>query len=398
MKAWHAVLAGLLAFFSPSAAVAAEDSNGAARELAARAVTFAGAEPAFSLSYRNLSSLGPAEFGQSRIAFEGALRQAGGRIAENGAVELRITLSENATGYLLVEDAHRGDDRQVWMSSWKRTTPISRTAPGISVERKLVWEQDEQILDVAFAGDAMLVLAPTRLTLFARSGEQWVPRQSVPFTPSRPWPRDLRGHVRVQGSSFQVFLPGMTCSGVANSPLTMDCRSTDETWVLESGGRAILLASLASARNYFDGRVVTQTGAPRTVPPFYSAAAVVDRGQTVWLLATVEGKVQLFDAELNTVAGPASLPAWGSDLVSINARCGPPSQLLATRAGDGTEPDAIQSFAITDRAAAPVTAPVLFPGPVTALWSAGATSAVAVARDLTTGRYLAYVLTLACGA
>ena len=387
-------MAGLLAWF-PAANLSAEDFSGAARELAARAVAFAGTGTTFSLSYRNLSSLGPAEFGQARAALEAALRQAGGRIAETGGVELRITASENSSDYLLVAEARRGEEHQVWMAGWKRTAALGRAAPGVSLDRKLVWEQDEPILDVAFPAGAMLVLSPTRLTLYARPDGQWVARQSLPLDPARPWPRDLRGHVRVQGASFEAFLPGMSCAGTANSALAMDCRTVDEAWVLESGSRSLLLAGFAAARNYFDGRVVTQTGAARSVPPFYSAAAVEDRGQTLWLLALIDGRTQLFDAALNAVPG-AALPVWGSDLAAIDARCGPPSQVLATRAGDGSEADAIQSFALADRSAVPVTAAVAFPGPVTALWSAG-NSAVAVARDLATGRYQAYVLTLACG-
>jgi hypothetical protein len=71
--------------------------------------------------------------------------------------------------------------------------------------------------------------------------------------------------------------------------------------------------------------------------------------------------------------------------------------VLATRPGDSAEPDAIQSYAISGGAAMPVTAPVLFPGPVTALWPSGAGAALAVARDLASGEYVAYVVSILCG-
>jgi hypothetical protein len=71
--------------------------------------------------------------------------------------------------------------------------------------------------------------------------------------------------------------------------------------------------------------------------------------------------------------------------------------VLATRPGDAGEPDAIQAFAILNRAATPLTAPVEFAGPVTALWRMSATSALAVVRDPLTGRYAAYVITVVCG-
>jgi hypothetical protein len=50
-----------------------------------------------------------------------------------------------------------------------------------------------------------------------------------------------------------------------------------------------------------------------------------------------------------------------------------------------------------NRAAAPVTAPIEFGGPVTALWSAGGASAIVVVRDPDTGRYAASLLTVVCG-
>jgi hypothetical protein len=174
----------------------------------------------------------------------------------------------------------------------------------------------------------------------------------------------------------------------------MDCRGVDDPWVLESGSRAILLASYASARNYFDGRVVTQSGAHKTVAPFFSAAAVEEQGRTSWLLATLDGRIQILDSSFDS---QGSFASWGSDIASVDAHCGGPSQTLATRTGDGTEADAVQAFALANGAAVPLTAPVTFAGPVTALWSSGSSSVSAVVRDLSTGKYGAYVITVACG-
>ena len=111
-------------------------------------------------------------------------------------------------------------------------------------------------------------------------------------------------------------------------------------------------------------------------------------------MALADGRAELFDNNFNPLA---PMPSWGSDVAGIDGRCGAATQVLATRAGDATEPDGIQSWAVVDRAASPLTAPILFPGPVTALWTAGSDSAVAVTRNLASGRYEAYLVTLACG-
>ena len=83
--------------------------------------------------------------------------------------------------------------------------------------------------------------------------------------------------------------------------------------------------------------------------------------------------------------------------MGIDARCGPASQVLATRPADGGEPDALQAFAVSNPSATAITGAVDFPGPVTALWPSGGTSVLAVAHDLRTGRYAAYLVTVVCG-
>ena len=394
VKRWHAVFCALL-FFIPSGAHAADVLNGAAHDLARQTAAFAGPGQPVSVEYRNVSSLGSAELGQARIAFEAALKEAGLRVSDVAPVaELRLTLSENQSQCLLVEEARKGDQRQVWMAAWKRAEPAAAALPGMALDRKLVWEQEEQILDVAFPAAGMLVLSPSKVTLYTHQNGSWEPRQAVPLVPGKPWPRDLRGRLRVTGASFQAFLPGVACGGAAEPSLSMECRAGDEPWVLESGGRATLLANFAATRNHFDGRVATGTGLRKTIAPFYSAASAGEQNRLLWLLAMLDGRTQIFDAWLDPVGAIAS---WGSDIAGTEASCGGGSQVLATRPGDAGEPDAIQAFAIVNRATAPLTAPVEFAGPVTALWPSSATSALAVARDPLTGRYAAYVITVVCG-
>jgi hypothetical protein len=395
VKRWHAGLCALPFFILP-AAHAAEDLNGAAHDLARQTAVFAGEGEPVSVEYRNGSSLGAAELGQARGAFEAALKEAGLRVSDVAPVaELRLTLSENQSQYLLVEEARKGDERQVWLAAWKRSEPAAASLPGMALDRKLVWEQEEQILDVAFPAAGMLVLSPSRVALYTqRENGSWVPQQAVPLAPGKPWPRDLRGRLRVTGASFQVFLPGMACGGAVEPSLSIECRAGDEPWVLESGRRTTLLANFAATRNHFDGRVATGTGLKKTIGPFYSAASAGEQNRPLWLLAMLDGRTQIFDAGLDPVGAIAS---WGSDIAGTEASCGGGSQVLAMRPGDAGEPDAIQAFAIVNRAARPLTAPVEFAGPVTALWRLSATSSLAVARDLLTGRYTAYVITVVCG-
>jgi hypothetical protein len=204
VKGWYAALSALLLL--AQGARAADDFNGAAATLARKTAAYAGRGEAVALSYRNISSLGSAELARIRSAFEAALRDAGGRLADSAAAEARISLSENDAQYLLVEEARRGEDRQVWIASWTRASMSALAKPGgISLDRKEVWRQAETILDVAFPPAGMLVLSPSKISLYDRASDTWELRQSVQFASAKPWPRDLRGRIHANGAAFQAF-------------------------------------------------------------------------------------------------------------------------------------------------------------------------------------------------
>ncbi len=366
---WHAALLALPLWFAPPAG-AAEDLQSAAKELGRKTAFAAGREPV-AVSWRNLSSLGSAALAQARGSFEAAMRDSGARSGEGAAVEAQVTLSENAASYLLVEEFRKGDDRQVWIASWRRGGgPAS--GPAAVIEKRLLWEQEEPILDVAVLREGLLVLTPTALLRTA-------PRQNAPIVSHGPLPRDIRGRLRINGGAVQAHLPGISCSG-STEPLTLSCKASDEPWTLESG-RALLLASFAANRNFFDGRVVTQAGLRKTVGAFYSAAAV----DGAWILAMLDGRAAFFDGAMDP-AGTAG--QWGSDVAVSEARCGGSPVVLASRAGDGS--DAVQAYAIVNRSAVSIGAPVEFGGAVTALWASG----IAVTRNGPV--YQAYAVTVSC--
>ena len=334
-----AVLSALLILL-PWGARAADDMAGAIRELARKTVALAGRGEPVSISWRNLSSLASGDFNQVRTAFDGAVRDAGGRVSEKedrpgglSYVEVRLTLSGNPSQFLLVEEARKGEDRQVWIASWKRTAPAGPPAgSALTVEKKLVWEQEEPILDVVharFRNARAFAIPPS---VFRGIPEPNPCRSRQP----RPWPRDLRGHLRVNGGGFKAYLPGVACSGATDPSLTMECHPSDEPWTLDAGTRGVLLASFTPGRNYFDGRVSTANAIRKTVGPFFSAASVEENGRAYWLLAMLDGRTQIFDAAFEPVGSVAS---WGSDLAWTEARCGGGSQILATKAGDAREPD-----------------------------------------------------------
>jgi hypothetical protein len=331
-----------------------------------------------AVTVENLSSLGAGETAEIRRIFESELKPAG-----QPAAEVHLTISENLTQFLLVAEIHRDAERQVLVESWPRTPAIpTTTAPDkparVTLEKKLLWEQDAPILDAAQIGDAVLVLDAARV-LLVRGAD----RQAAPIPPTHPWPRDIRGRLSVSDTAFTAYLPGTICRGDTQPRLSLECRDSQDPWLLAPGAIAVF----APDRNLFQGHIDVEPGGARDLPPFYSAATAGD----AWIFAAADGRAHVFTQSWEPAG---TVDQWGSDIAGIQTPCG--ARILATRPTSPAEPDAIQPYDLAGTAPNPAGAALGFTGPVTALWSAGS-SATAVSRDLQTGRYAAYSLAPTCG-
>ena len=352
--------------------------DGAAHDLARNVATAVAHEPV-ALAVKNLSSLSAADTAAIRRVFEAELKT-----AAPPAAEVQLTISENLTQFLLVAEIRRAGDRQVLLESWPRTPASSAAAPPDkpardTLEKKLLWEQDQPILDAAQTAGAMLVLDTARVLLVRGSD-----RQSAPIPTTHAWPRDTRGRLSVSDTAFTAYLPGTVCRGSTAPQLALSCQDSQDPWLLAPGA----IARFASDRNLFPGHVDIEPGGAHDLPPFYSAAPAGD----AWIFAAADGRVHLYTHSWESAG---AIDQWGSDIAAIQSPCG--ARTLATRPTSLTEPDAIQPYDFAAGAPSPAGPALEFSGPITALWSAGS-SAMAVSRDLQTGRYAAYSLALACGA
>ena len=376
----------------------AQTPGDAARDLARKVAAVVAREPA-GLSVRNQSSLAAADFEEVRRALEAELRALGVRGAETGAAaEIRVTASENYRNGLLVAEVRRGQETLVLISDWPRRPGAARPpVSGVRLEKRLVWEQDDPILDFALLENGgeprLLVLDTTRVALYGRAAAGWEPRQSFPISLPAPWPRDPRGRLFVQGAAFQAYLPGMVCRGTLEPP-AMDCQADEPLWLLSSGAALAGYAPFRPGRNEFTGALTTAAAAHAAVPPFYTMALAGAGAEPLWLFAMPDGRTAVYGPALASTG--RTIPGWG-DIAGVEVRCGAGRQVLAARADDAGELDTIQAWEITGDDITPLSSPVDFPGPLTALWSSGAASASAVSRDPETGRYAAYHVAIGCG-
>jgi len=351
--------------------------GGAAHDLARDIAGAVSREPV-TLTVRNLSSLPAAQTASLRRLLDAELKTSPG-----AAAEVRVTLSENLTEFLLVAEIQRGEQRQVVVQAWPRSpgesaNPPRDAQPQVTIEKRILWEQTQPVLDALPVAGGVLVLDAARI-LLVRGTES----QSAPVVGAGPWPRDLRGRLSASDTSFTAWLPGTVCRGSLQPSFTAECAESQEPWPIAPGATA----PLAPQRDFFQGRVEINGWGARDIPGFYSAAGGADS----WVFAGIDGWAHIYSRGWEPAA---RIEHWGGDVAAVETSCG--VRILATRPADAAEPDAVQPYELADGAANPAGAAVEFSGPVVALWAAGK-SVTAISRDLQSGRYAAFSLVPACG-
>jgi hypothetical protein len=391
-----------------------------ARELAKKIVAVTGPRQTLALTVRNISSLSDSEVAAVRLALEAELRAAGLRLAavvppassrrpspeSAAAPELRITLSENVQGLLWIAEVPRDDSRDVAMVSLPRTaapTP-SATTQMFVLESKFLYEQDEPILGFAVldsqpsgAAPTLLVLDSVKLSILQFEKERWTVLQSELLPKSILASRDPRG-VGILGNQFAFFLAGTYCVGSTQPALKMQCYGFDKDLPEPLEHYAPLLTSFVVPGRNFSKASIRASGERILREAQYYSTSVLAEGEAIRLVfANLDGTASLY-SELRSPTPIATFSGWGSELQGIRSACGRGAQLLVTRNGDWTEQDVVQAIEIEGTQANAVSLPISLPGPVMELLQSNVPqSAGAVIRNLTTGRYEAYNLTLSCG-
>jgi hypothetical protein len=261
---------------------------------------------------------------------------------------------------LLVSEIFHGDERAVEMTSIRREPSVAPAPAGISITKKLLWEQSAPILDVALIADFMFVLDTSGVSRYERREGTW---DRVGVLPAPSTVRDPRGRLGLEGDSLTIQLPGTTCRGTWNPSVSLHC---DEG------------SLLTPARNTLESEAM---------PPNFSNARTKD----VLLLAEMDGRTHVYDSS----GKPAAVfEGWGSDFVAIQSGCA--ANRIAATSANPSDADSIALYDVVNNAPVRLSDPAEFPGPVTALWPAK-DGALAVAQNISTGRYEAYSIAVDCG-
>ena len=354
----------LLLFAVLAPVLTGQDIADAARALATKVAAHVQAGTAMRVTAKNASSLGNTDFVRAQTALDRALRR---RTPKQAPVaEVRLTLSENRREFLLVAEILSEGGRAVEMIRYVRETAAATILP--TIEKRLLWEQQTAILDVAMAGERMLVLDTLNLVALERRNGRWEPAESIAV--NIPPVRDPRGKLQIKEGNVDVIVPGSTCRGSASPPLHLKCEAGATAF--DVGGEQV---RFAQGRNTLEWN-----GRPAVYP-----LALAGSGQkSMDLAAETEGRTHLYDSERRPVG---VIEEWGSDLAGI---CG--GRVLATARGS----DQVRVFALVEQKMVEATEALDLPGPVTALWPMGG-GAMAVVFNPASGRYAAYSLSVDCG-
>jgi hypothetical protein len=153
----------------------------------------------------------------------------------------------------------------------------------------------------------------------------------------------------------------------------------------------LILQPRGQSWQVLDGREIPQIGAPSRDPQgrmeFSSEQDAVVYAESQKCQVQFNGK----NAVLTCVSATNSFTASGSS-PSVPAACGSTEVAVAAGTGDYTEPDRLQAFTSKDRVQT-ASEPIDLPGPVMALF---ANPPRAVVRNLSTGNYEAYEISLSC--
>jgi hypothetical protein len=385
-------------------AASALDWSTPERELARKITALTGNTPVV-FSFQNRSSLGRRDAEIIQNGMRSSLEALGVHFNQGdaSAATVAISLSENVTSYLLVAELRKaGGERSVVMTSTLRPASVRSGLDSmpLTVRKTLLWSQANLILDVAVveensSSSRIAVLEPEKVSLYrAREGRAQL-EQTVDISHSKPWPRDLRGMVvPARDHLLDVYLPGVACRGLAGTAIALNCRETDDPWPLvpsSISSTATPQAFFSPGRNFFSV-ALNSSGTSATAINFYSGAWISREKNPLWIFVALDGQVHLLDGGGDRIAKLN----WGSDLAGVRTACGAGWQLLATSPGtDGT--DFVRAYEVPDRDPVAVSPTVDFSGPISAMWTeAKGDTAVAIAKNLETGNYEAFRLSMAC--
>lgn len=365
------IIIGLFAFVCCGAGApvvrADEAANAAARELARKLAAQLEPKQMLHLEFADLDrSLPKADIAEAERQFEEEIQSQGFRLSTDppGDVSVRISFSEDNANQLWVASFLKEGKPVVTIVSFAKSQEIRpdfSSAKLVRLQAQLVFEQSDPILDFVVLNKRfepitqILVLGTDSLSLYEMSDGRWQVRNSQKIPHKSRLPRDPRGMLWISDGAFWAGTPGTSCDGtIRDHRISMKCDSSAKKWSYGLGDVIFVDAELAVGRNYF-----------------------VKRDQK--------------DAVVETY--------YSSDSVVIPVSCAATQVILATGDGDFTMQDSLGAFVYEEGRRVQAGPRIELDGPVTEIWEnepGGMGKPRVIVKNLRSGHYEAYQITLAC--
>jgi hypothetical protein len=375
----QAMTCGLILVFLFSVSVIGQPSDDLVADLVAKLAAALPTGTSLILKIEEGDDAGDTASLRARVAAQLAAR--GFRVVTSGTpIDVTIGCGRNLRERACVAEI-RSEGRVQLVTATQPLTAATRDSRPmqLSLELRPLFSQRTQILDATAVGERLLVLDVGAATLLEQSNGRWRQVQTRSLPISRPWPRDPRGRIRMDGPRIELFVPGAVCSGRLD-PLEFTCSNRQQSWPI-----GIDNAGLETGRNYFK----TPEGAG-----FYNAAPLSAEAGGRWLIASTEGALQLLNDGRRAIASVGE----GDDLVRLRAGCEPGSYVASVGRTTGPAPiESLRLSRVSEGRLLPVASPIVLPGIATALWPAvDETSAVVITHDIRAERYDAFQTTISC--
>ena len=325
------------------------------------------------LIIRNLSTISNDAVSAIRKLLEQDLKSRGISLSgEEGANNIRITLSENASRRLWVAEVIEGNTTQVAIvDAGPATAAHAASGTGLTLRLQTILTSREPVLSALETPAGWIVLNPDQFVFYLRAADGFHAQSHSDIGQVRSLPRDPRGLLRIDTSEtqFTAWLAGAQCAGPTSmgpSPgeWSVNCHTGDDPWPIFHDANAS--AFYNSARNYFTGVVTPSLGAD--LPPFYTAVSMPRAANTSALvIGGIDGKLRVL--ENNTLKPVAGTRDWGSDFAVLLSGCGSGTQIIASGSGQASA-DSLRAYELPSLEAIPASAALEVGGSVTALWPA----------------------------
>jgi hypothetical protein len=359
----------------------------AAEQFVREMLAKAGTPATVSIRFENRSSLSATEFRTIRRAVEAEIRKLKLKVVspEMAIAECTVTISENAKSLLWIGQVKQGLTQSYAMVSVPRPKNAELHSGTFSLRDLVLWSQAQPMLDFTRDAANLTVLTPGAVIYMVRDAGSFREARRQALRYEAVLPRDLRGKLSIANNRTEVLLPGVHCTGAATDA-ELNCTQVDDPWPLDASGS--LRAFFSSNRNFFTGALA---GRRESMPPFFSAARTFSAGEAVWLMTGTDGMTRLY----SDLSRPlATFSDWGSEIASVTTTCGR-EQVLVSKPGDQTEPEAIQSVEFIDGEPTPMTTALRASGPVSG-FSSTPDGVNAIIFNRNSHLYEAHVLNVTC--